>query len=432
MTTTYDYPPEDIENPIGNNNMTARAKFYQRSLYKEAVYPDNITKPLDAWYDKNLYGKVDQEQNTVIPNQEDLVQISRAVSPNLYCLNFVNDAFTAFAEHMQAALLSGCVSAGGNAALYNVRATTAYVDSPTKWRTHRDAIINAFARNYSNNKTHPISNFNVFKGIFTKSKSIPITKTNFILSSDVSSFGSGLKIGVAQLDCGDDSEKYDGYVGDINFEFYAAAAKKFGFMVDKYAPWMLMCDLFTDASQYYINGYVADNNDIITSDNFFDVYYARTYTEDVSDLELFIYEAYDRFISLKPIYEAESTVYRPECAQLYKLNAKYRQPRAENEIMTSKELIDLLVVLRYYESDMSGPSVASTRKRAYEIYRSTIAPANKMTLVAKFINENYKQYIYPSNYSKVNIGLDTTEYSRIIDSVAEVAITVGTSTNTNY
>ena len=139
-----------------------------------------------------------------------------------------------------------------------------------------------------------------------------------------------------------------------------------------------------------------------------------------------------RFISLKPLYQAESTVYRPECAQLYKLNAKYRQPRAENEIMTSKELIDLLVVLRYYESDMSGPSVASTRKRAYEIYRSTIAPANKMTLVAKFINENYKQYIYPSNYSKVNIGLDTTEYSRIIDSVAEVAITVGTSTNTNY
>lgn len=437
MTTTYDYPPEDIENPIGNNNMTARAKFYQRSLYKEVVYPDNIVKPLDAWYDKNLYGKVDQEQNTVIPKQEDLVQISRAVSPNLYCLNFVNDAFTAFAEHMQAALLSGCVSDGGNTALYNVRATTAYVDSPTKWRTHRDAIIDAFARNYSNNKAHPISNFTVFKGIFTKfliqlSKSIPITKTSFILSSNVSSFGSGLKIGVAQLDCGDDSEKYDGYVGDINFEFYAAAAKKFGFLVDKYAPWMLMYDLFTDAGQYYINGYLADNNDNITSDNFFEVYYTRTYTQDMSDLEQFIYEAYNRFIALKPIYEAESTVYRPECAQLYKLDAKYRQPRAESEIITPKELIDLLIVLRYYESDMAGPSLSLTRKRAYEIYRSTITGADKMALVATYINESYKQYIYPNNYNKVNIGLDTTEYSRIIDSVAEVAITVGTSTNTNY
>jgi hypothetical protein len=437
MTTTYDYPPEDIENPRGNNNMTARAKFYQRSLYKEVVYPDNIVKPLDAWYDKNLYGKVDQEQNTIIPKQEELVQISRGVSPNLYCLNFVNDAFTAFAEHMQAAYLSGCVSKGGNAALYNVRATTAYVDSPTKWRSHRDAIINAFARNYNGSRTHPISNFNVFKEMFTKyliqlSKSIPITKTNFILSSDVSSFGSGLKVGVAQLDCGNDAVKYDGYVGDVNFEFYAAAAKKFGFIIDKYAPWMLMYDLFTDASMHYINGYLADNNDAITPDNFFNIYYTPTYTQDIADLEQFIYTAYDRFVALKPIYEAEKTVYRAECEQLYQLDAKYRQPRAENQNLTSKELIDLLLILRYYESDMSGPPVATIRKRAYEIYRTANPATDRLALVAIFINESYRQYVYPSSYNKVNLGLDTTEYSRIIDTVAEVAVAVATSTSTSY
>jgi hypothetical protein len=260
VNTTYDYPEEDIENPIGNNNMTSRAKFYQRSLYKEVVYPDNITKPLDAWYDKNLYGKVDQQQNTIIPVQPNLVQISRAASTNLYCLNFVNDAFTAFAEHMQAAYLSGCLATGGNAALYNPKVTTAYVDSPTKWTSHRNAIIDAFVRNYNENPSRPITNFNDFKPMFIKyliqmSKSLPITKTNFILSSDVSSFGSGLKIGIAQLDCGNDALKYDDYIGDENFEFYAAAAKKYGFIVDKYAPWMLMYDLFTNASMFYINNY---------------------------------------------------------------------------------------------------------------------------------------------------------------------------------
>ena len=432
MSKTYDYPMEDILNPIGNSDMTARAKFYQRSLYKETSYPEGITRPLDSWYDKNLYGKIDPVQNTIIPAQANLVQISRAVSTNLYCLNFVNDAFTAFAEHMQTAFLTGCLASGGNAALYNPRATTAYVDSTTKWTSHRNALIQAFVRNYNESAAHPITNFNEFKPMFIKyllqmSKSLPITKTSFILSSDISSFGSGLKIGISQLDCGNDELKYDDYVADPNFEFYAAAAKKYGFIVDKYAPWMLVYDLFTDASMYYINGYLTTAGQEITENNFFQQFFDRTYTNDMSDLEQFIYAAYDRLLAVKPIYQTEKTTYRPECQQLYKLQAKFRAPRSEFEIATPKELIDTLITIRYHESAMSGPSVESIKKKVYEIYRTVSDDVDKITLVSAFINQSYKQYIYPSNYDKINIGLDTQETAAIISSVASATLPSTTS-----
>ena len=37
--TTFDYTEEDLENPTGRNSLSSRAMFFQRSLYKEVIYP---------------------------------------------------------------------------------------------------------------------------------------------------------------------------------------------------------------------------------------------------------------------------------------------------------------------------------------------------------------------------------------------------------
>jgi len=36
---TFPYTFNDIQNPQGQNNLATSAKFFQRSVYKEAVYP---------------------------------------------------------------------------------------------------------------------------------------------------------------------------------------------------------------------------------------------------------------------------------------------------------------------------------------------------------------------------------------------------------
>ena len=81
---------------------------------------------------------------------------------------------------------------------------------------------------------------------------------------------------------------------------------------------------------------------------------------------------------------------------------------------------------------MSGPPLPTMRKRVYEIYRTAPETMDKLQLASAFINETYKKYIYPADYDKVNITLDSTARTRIIDSAAELAILATTPASTTY
>ena len=94
--------------------------------------------------------------------------------------------------------------------------------------------------------------------------------------------------------------------------------------------------------------------------------------------------------------------------------------------MTTQELIDLYIQLRYNEVNKAGPSVIKTKKRAYEIYRlngSSGLEQAKLN-VSAFVDETYKNFIYPVNYGQLNPTLDITELTDIVDTVAETAVVI--------
>jgi hypothetical protein len=420
MTTTYDYTDEEIANPSGRNSQSARAKFFQRSLYKEVIYPEDIAKPLDSWYDKNLYGRVNQDQTSIIPRQSNLVQIDYGVQPNMFCLNFVNIAFSGLVEHMKTAYLTNCIDRGGNSSLYNIRAVISYSDWLSSYNTHTTKIAQAFINNYVASYEFPIKNFIDFKHLYIKYlfnmvKNMPITLTSYVLSPFASTFGSGLKIAIAQQDAGNDSVKYDEFINDPNFKFYARAAKKYGFLVDKYVPWVLTYDLFTDASLKYINYYLTDEGQKITEQNFFDTYYSDTNEVDLSLLRFSISRAYQIFIQQKPFYE--------EMCGDSKLVTKTREPLGA-QALTTKELIDLYIDLRNAEVNYEGPSTKKTKRRAYEIFKTQPSIEMGRSKVVKFVDETYKNFIYPKNYGQLNPSLDIAVLSDIVDTVAETAVAI--------
>ena len=419
MSTTYDYTDQERKNPQGRNSLSARSKFYQRSLYKEIIYPTDVAKPLDSWYNKNLYGRVNQEQTVVIPQQSELVQIDYGVQPNMFCLNIVNKAFSDLVEHMKTAFLTNCIDRRGNSSLYNMRAIISYFDWRSSYINHVNNINNAFIKNYTPSFKTPIKNFQDFKKIYVNYllsmvKSMPITQTSFILSPFASTFGSGLKIAIAQEDAGNDTIKYDQFINDPNFKFFVQSAKKYGFLVDKYIPWILTFDLFTDASFNYIDYYLTENGSKITEDNFFNTYYSNSYEEELNIINFLIKKAYTLFLQKKPFYE-------DECG-----NRLVTKPREQlgNNSLTSKETIDLYINLRHAEVNYEGPSVDKTKKRSYEIYRTIEDTEIAKLNVAKFIDETYKNFIYPVNYGQLNSTLDFTRLTDIVDTVAETAVLV--------
>ncbi len=421
--TTYNYTEEEIENPSGNNSLSARAKFFQRSLYKEVIYPEDIVKPLDSWYDKGLYGKVNQEQTVIIPKETNLVEITYGVQPSMFCLNFVNKAFTDFVEHMKTAYLTNCIDRGGISPLYNIRAVISYADWRSSHTTHMNKITQAFINNYVASYESPIKNFADFKQIYIRYllnmvKSMPVTLSGFVLSPFATTFGSGLKIAIAQQDAGNDSIKYSQFISDPNFKFYARAAKKFGFLVDKYVPWILTYDLFTDASMHYIDFYQRIDGSPITKQNFFDTYYFPSTDEDLILLNFIVESAYQQLIDKRPFYE-----------EICGVNRLVTKPREQlgSQSLTTKELIDLYVDLRKAEVNYEGPSVKKIKARAYEIYKTYSPTETAMQNVVRFVDESYKNYVYPKNYGQLNPSLDMTEISDIVDTVAETAVALQSS-----
>ena len=110
------------------------------------------------------------------------------------------------------------------------------------------------------------------------------------------SFISGLSVSIDLGPAQDDEYKYDNWISDPNFEFYIKAAKKFGLIVNKNTPWVLTADLFSDAAKkYFSRFYVQSLNSFVTEDNFFDVYYDKTYLTYISDLKHLTVSAYNTF-----------------------------------------------------------------------------------------------------------------------------------------
>jgi len=433
MPKTFNYTDEELENPLGNNDLSARALFYQRSLYREAIYPQNIMKPLDTWYDKNLFGRINEEQYTVVPHLSKLVEIPEATGAGIHCLNFVQRAFSDLASHMKTAYISNCVNRDGNPDLFNMRAHFAYTDPMTKYVSYLDALGAAYINAYNDSPTDPITNFADFKKKYIKylevmAERFPITMSSFLLSTMASPFISGLKIAISTKNAGDDAAKYDDFIRDPNFSYYVAAAKKYGFIVDKNMPWVLTADLFSDAILSYMALFWAiPGFSELSWYNFFYTYYTKTYVDDMDHIDVGLKRTYLGLLEISPYYEAEKIIYDKNCPNPFRKEIGIRAELGLSGTapgLSIKESIDLYSFLRHAETEGGGgPSLKSVRRRAYEAQRVANVP-RLASQPLQLINNAYRKFLYPANYGQINLGfsVDTSIQTDILDTALDVAL----------
>ena len=435
MTNTFDYSEEDLNNPAGSNSLSPRAKFFQRTLYKEMIYPEDTTKPLESWYDKNLFGRVDSEQRCVIPRTGHLVTIKHAASPGLLCLDFVNIAFGDLVSHMKDAFLTGCINRGGNSVLFKMQAVKSYTNPSVKYQAYLRGLIDAFIVNYTPSDTAPIKNFQDFKPIFMRylremSKGYPITMPGLLLSGYASPMISGLKIAIDTQDAGDDTVKYEKFISDPNFLFYIQSAKKFGFLVDKNAPWILTADLFSDAMMKYVGLYANAAGYPVSKNNFFQSYFYNIRSVAFGSFSTFIRSAYEKFANRRPLYEEEKTLFHrcaSNSAAAHETTAGYRAYLGPSDRAGDREIIDLYTFLRNQETKATSDILETARQKCYELYR-TFGPPSMQQQIPTYLDNLYKDYLYPRNYSgNLQKRLDNDTVDDILDTAAEVmaALTTG-------
>jgi hypothetical protein len=423
MPDNFIYPLADLSNPRGANGAPSLSSFYQRSLYKEKIYPSTFPPPLNVWYDKLLYGRVDQFQNSILPSNGSLRTVPYAAGAHITALPPVCVAFEKFVEHMQRANVVGALFETGNPSIINLEATKAY-DSPTpRYTSFAQSLSRAFNRSVTGKVSTRIKDFPSFLEAYGEylvgvASITPITQTNFLISNKGSMFSSGMSISIATADAGRDDAKYNLFINDPNFEFFRRCAKKFGFTVNKDMPWVLTADLFSPAFKTTaLQNFVLNSGAAITKDNFFSTYYDKICLTDFEDLINILVKSYTKLIELSPFYEDEGAGIQKQAnivASVGRLGSgcpikKYtRKPlnispqdiisgAAPADTLPIKFLIDLYIDIRQTEvkNPLSRVHLRSVKSQSYEIYQVRPNPDwSRLQNVADYVNTVFRDYVY--------------------------------------
>jgi hypothetical protein len=405
--TIFNYTDFDLINPSGANGLSSYAMYYQRLLYKEEIYPSNLFSPLDTWYNKQYYGRVDQLQNTIIPDPSDLKMIKTATRQNLMALNFVVESFEKFSSHMKNANILGVLRPDGNPKILDMKAHNGFVDPTNLYNSYLQQVYESFRKNLLLKNNNEITGFKTFTKQYLAylrmvAEHIPVTKTNYLLTGITSVMNSGLSIAIDGGRADNDSYKYENFINDPNYRFYVRSAKKFGFIVNKNIPWILTADLFSNSLLKNLANYVNDAGQEINKNNFFQSYYKQTHFTDIENLKTFIINSYNFFVQRNPIYQRNYGA--PGCDKFNVANV-WRDPLPPNvnEILSDKVMIDLYLDLRNIEAKKPIQITKKLKTELANIYN--IQPNKQISKeqnAADYINLIFRDYIYSTDYLTLN------------------------------
>lgn len=285
--------------PQGQTGLGTIDLYYERKYYKSDIAPNipNV-RMQDFWYEKPLYGLVDQKANIIYPSEKWLKQLRS--KQMLLALNFVVDAFEDFKDFMSKAVTSGQINPEKSVygsieprrawesvhVGYHKIVQLHYAEFFSSWssRKNRNLKINSFDQFLSNFMEYLLKVVDEF----------PFNRTQFILSKYCSSLISGLIIDLNNKDHNNDYIKSEVFLNDPNFEFFSKAANKFGFMVDKNAPWRLVADVGSSVMKKYMANYD------LTFDNFFQQVYYQAKLSDLDSFKDYMRLFYEKYVKVRP------------------------------------------------------------------------------------------------------------------------------------
>ena len=266
------------------------------------------------------YGRIDKAGNAIYLDSSVLEPIPGVRTH--WAPDFVADAFSDFRRRVKTIANSNLIDKNS---LYrsSLRAHKAWEhgDLEARYNSYINNLYTNFVGEYlSLNRRHEkIKNFKDFTREFMRyclriAYYFPLTKTGYILSTHCSPFVSGLMVEVASERHGVQNRgKIVSYINDPNFKFFVNEAKKFGFMVDKNAPWRLVFNIYSGVldkqtdevltgAQKYMGRYAA------TAENIFHIYYRKPHLEEVTNIQNLLLSLYEAFYLQYSTYDVIKSV----------------------------------------------------------------------------------------------------------------------------
>ncbi|SVE02962.1 uncharacterized protein METZ01_LOCUS455816, partial [marine metagenome] len=233
------------------NDSSALTAYVQRKDYRDYAWkgPRTWPEPIDFWYDKLFYGRLDKHGNAIFVNDKFLTKANSKPDTTTFLLDFVAEAFKDLKEYYAVAANTGQIVTKNTNIVY-LEAQHGWLSTNKEHVKYMKYLFKEFTYVFMGEKSkdEQVISFETYLPIFKEFlknslPGLPFTKTGYISSEFCGPATSGLVIDIANGQPGNDNEKFTKFLRDPNFVFYAIAAKKFGFKIDKNIPWRLVADV---------------------------------------------------------------------------------------------------------------------------------------------------------------------------------------------
>ena len=320
------------------------------------------------------YGKIDFDGDAVyLDTGPNLSAVFSGPKETHFACNFVSEAFNDMRLNIGKARDSNLIN---NRGVYStklrVKKSQTYGDLPFSYNVHLNKIYTNFVNNYLSidRRAEQIKNYKDFVTYFlsycvNNARYFPVTRTGFITSTHCSPFASGLMLEVASESHGVGSNtRILKYTSDDfgNFEFFSKETKKFGFMIDRNAPWRFVFNIAsgmeskrlnendTRGAQIYLNRFG------VSYDNVFSFYFKKAHLDELLNLKNQLRSLYTSFYEQFPTYEKlrynQSSSDR--CSRLRIDNERLDRARPSDIGMSMEQhdkfLLKVLLKLRFIET----------------------------------------------------------------------------------
>lgn len=272
-----------------------------------------------------FYGRIDDDGDAIYLDDSNIKQIESGASTTHLAVDFVCKAFSDLRKNLRSAANKGYFPKNGvYPANMIVHRSWKKGNLEENYNRHLNNLYTEFVDSYLSldRRAQKVKNFRDFVREFIKFslrtiKYFPVTKTGFITSAQCSPYTSGLMIEIANERHGPGiRDKIEAYTLDANrdvnaeFLFFVNEVKKFGFMVDKNAPWRLVFNLASGqknkqedpqnlkGGQLYMDQFAA------SFENVFKTYYRKAYLDELNNLRNQMYSLYQSFYLQFSTYES--------------------------------------------------------------------------------------------------------------------------------
>ena len=285
----------------GKNNMSALDAFQERKSYEEYMDEKQEQDQSVAFLDlrkKALYGKVNLQNQIVIPRQSSLISLDGKVRT----FDFVADAFRQLRDNLNARTEAGTFRESG--AYFGLDITPRQNSWTDAYRTYLDTVSQGFidARLDTRQKKAEIRTVRQFVPVFLDfvanlGPTIPVTFMSYWASRRASIFQTGLAIDLNKEQYGDDAVSIEKYHEDRNYKIFTREAQNHGFILDRHAPQRLIVNFTSQKMQELLK--LAGH---INLKGFFDNAFYTPYEEEFNEMVQFISDFYASEFSQEESY----------------------------------------------------------------------------------------------------------------------------------